>query len=64
MIQVQQHLCPANHPCPVVGMCPTGAIEQESFNSAPTVNQELCTECGICTMGCPAFREVGDAQAV
>lgn len=57
MIQVVSQLCPQNHPCPVVQMCPTNAIKQEGFN-APTVDMDLCRECGICTMSCMAFREV------
>ncbi|HNV47446.1 MAG TPA: 4Fe-4S binding protein [Spirochaetota bacterium] len=29
-----------------------GAIEQKGHN-APTVDQALCTRCGLCTKGCP-----------
>lgn len=57
MIQVVESMCPQNHPCPVVNVCPLGAITQQGFR-APEVDNEVCTECGLCTRYCMAFRMV------
>jgi len=57
MITVKHEYCPQNHPCPMVNICPTGAITQQGY-AAPTIDQELCMDCGNCLMGCPAFQEV------
>lgn len=54
MIEVSAEFCPQNHPCPVVRMCPTGAIKQEGFG-LPTIDEALCTGCGRCTRGCMSF---------
>jgi len=54
-IVVNKHMCPQNHPCPAVRVCPVGAITQQSPFSAPEINQEKCTGCGICTRACFAF---------
>jgi ferredoxin len=43
--------CPQNHPCPVVRLCPTGAIGQKGF-AAPEIDMEKCIECGACTVSC------------
>ena len=57
MIKVEEEYCPKNHPCPVVNVCPYDAISQESPFTAPKVDEELCTDCGTCTIYCPAFRQ-------
>ena len=56
MIQVREEYCPQNHPCPVVRLCPFGAITQNGY-SAPIIDHEKCTECGICTRSCGVFRK-------
>ena len=43
--------CPQDHPCPLVGLCPTGAISQKGF-AAPVIDPEKCIECGACTVSC------------
>ena len=56
MIQVEATMCPQNHSCPVVRMCPAGAITQRGF-AAPEVDEESCIECGVCTSACRAFQD-------
>lgn len=51
-ISINEKRCPQNHPCPVVRVCPTKAIEQVGFN-APTVIQDKCVDCGKCIRYCP-----------
>ena len=51
-IIVEESRCPQNHPCPVVGYCPTGAIKQKSWNSAPEIDRENCLNCGRCVNFC------------
>lgn len=43
--------CPADHPCPLIRVCPTGAISQEGFN-APTLDESKCINCGNCSTFC------------
>jgi len=57
MIQVREEYCPQNHPCPVVSRCPVGAISQQGYG-APIIDQEKCTDCGICTRSCNVFVSV------
>lgn len=52
MIEVDRGLCPHNHRCPLIGLCPVGAITQGS-DGYPIVDHEACIECGICTGNCP-----------
>lgn len=51
-IIVEESRCPQNHPCPVVSYCPTGAIKQKSWNSAPEIDKENCLNCGRCVTFC------------
>jgi ferredoxin len=44
--------CPKNHPCPVVKICPVGAITQQSYFSAPQIDYSKCTKCGKCSRYC------------
>ncbi len=56
--------CPANHPCPLVSLCPAGAVSQKGF-AAPTIDPDLCVECGLCSERCPygAFADSPRADA-
>ncbi|MDA3867728.1 MAG: 4Fe-4S binding protein [Salinivirgaceae bacterium] len=54
-ITVNEAFCPQNHACPVIRVCPTGAIEQHNAFSAPVINEEKCTGCGVCTNYCQTF---------
>ena len=55
MVNINANYCPKNHPCPVVSVCPTDAIIQESIFSAPQINEEKCIKCGKCTKACFVF---------
>ncbi len=59
MVEVNASLCPQNHPCPTIRVCPTNAVSQHGFG-APTVDPELCIDCCKCVLSCPAF--VGDSS--
>ncbi len=45
-------LCPANHACPAVKVCPMNALSQEDNNHAPVIDYNLCVACGVCTRIC------------
>jgi len=64
MINVNVQACPQNHPCPAVHSCPFGAIVQDDIFSAPRIEYELCTECGVCTQACRVFSQVSDTAEV
>jgi len=51
-ILINEANCPKNHHCPVVRICPAGAISQRSIYSAPEVDQTKCTNCGKCIRFC------------
>lgn len=51
-VKVNNVLCPQNHACPAVLICPTGALTQTG-KAAPEVVAELCTDCGQCAEFCP-----------
>lgn len=51
-IQVDNSRCPGNHSCPAITVCPVDAIKQHSIE-APTVDQDLCIDCGKCVNFCP-----------
>ena len=44
-------LCPQNHRCPLIAICPVGAISQEGF-ALPKIDPALCIECGKCVRHC------------
>ncbi len=50
-ISITASRCPQNHPCPAVRICPSGALTQHG-NSAPVVDPEKCTNCGLCVEYC------------
>jgi ferredoxin len=59
MPRVLKDRCPADHPCPLVTLCPAGAVSQEGF-AAPAIEDELCIECGVCSERCP-YRAVASS---
>jgi ferredoxin len=51
-IGIEASRCPQNHVCPVIRICPAGAISQSTAFSAPVIDEDKCTECGLCTNYC------------
>nr|WP_321294448.1 4Fe-4S ferredoxin [uncultured Sphaerochaeta sp.] len=48
---IHTNRCPQNHKCPSVQACPTGALKQKGYK-VPTVDRNLCTNCGRCSRSC------------
>ncbi len=61
MVVVNARRCPQNHRCPSLRVCPTGALKQSGFG-APTVDRELCIDCGKCTTYCPMSAIMEDTR--
>lgn len=62
MIVVNPDLCPKNHRCPTIKVCPVGAITQQP-GQAPVVDQAKCVGCGKCVMSCRVFSLATDKIA-
>ena len=58
MIVIRKELCPQNHPCPTLSVCPVDAIYQQGFD-APTVDDEKCICCCKCVKSCSVFTPIG-----
>ena len=43
--------CPQNHRCPLLTLCPVGAITQEG-NGLPVIDEMRCIACGKCVKYC------------
>ena len=43
--------CPQTHRCPLLTVCPVGAITQSGFG-LPVIDPEKCIECGKCVGHC------------
>ncbi|MDD3053902.1 MAG: 4Fe-4S binding protein [Endomicrobiaceae bacterium] len=52
MIIVDKDLCPQNHKCPAIEVCPENAISQKGFG-LPVIDQSKCIVCGKCIKFCP-----------
>lgn len=48
---IDANRCPQNHRCPLIRLCPHGAISQNGFG-LPVIDAALCTECGKCARQC------------
>jgi len=59
MIRIRAELCPQNHRCPSLRVCPTGAIVQRGYG-APEIDESKCTHCCRCVRTCPVFEGVGE----
>jgi len=52
MIIVDKNLCPQNHRCPAIKVCPVNAISQTDFE-LPVIDITICIECKKCINFCP-----------
>lgn len=52
MIQVDKAICPHDHICPLIKLCPVGAISQDE-DGYPVIDYALCIECQKCVRKCP-----------
>lgn len=52
MIRVDKEICPHNHVCPLIKLCPVDAITQDA-DGYPVIDYDLCIECGTCVENCP-----------
>jgi ferredoxin len=44
--------CQQNHRCPILRVCPVGAITQDGYG-LPVIDETKCTECEKCIKFCP-----------
>ena len=51
-LYVNPAVCPQNHKCPLVRVCPVGAITQDGFG-LPQIDDSKCIKCGKCVKTCP-----------
>jgi ferredoxin len=49
---ISELLCPQNHRCPIIRVCPAQAIIQEGYR-LPVIDESKCTDCGKCMKFCP-----------
>ncbi len=52
LYMVSDRLCPQNHRCPILSICPAHAIIQDGYG-LPVIDKSKCTKCGKCTRYCP-----------
>ena len=52
MIVLNKNLCPHDHVCPLIKLCPVGAIAQ-GRDGYPVVDHDKGIECGKCVRSCP-----------
>ena len=52
MIAVDKSICPHNHICPLIKVCPVEAISQDA-EGFPVIDYDLCIECEACVAACP-----------
>ena len=64
VIMIDKDKCDRNRMCVIVSACPVGAIKQKKIGPIladyPEIDEEKCTECGICIKECPhgaAYKE-------
>lgn len=50
-LTIDKDLCPQNHACPLIAICPVGAISQNGF-ALPVIDPDKCIECGKCARKC------------
>ena len=57
-IVISKTICPQDHSCPAIRICPVAAITQKGFE-LPRIEKEKCISCLKCIKFCPmgAIRE-------
>jgi ferredoxin len=50
--KIDKNKCPQNHRCPIITICPVGAITQDGFG-LPVIDGSKCIDCGKCAKMCP-----------
>ena len=50
-LAIDKTLCPQNHSCPMIEVCPVEAITQSGFQ-LPVIDTQRCIECGTCLEIC------------
>jgi hypothetical protein len=50
-LTINDKLCPQNHRCPLLRVCPVEAITQNG-HELPVIDDAKCIECGKCTRYC------------
>jgi len=50
-LTIDPRRCPQNHRCPLVTLCPAGAITQQGMG-LPVIDPDKCLECGLCAENC------------
>lgn len=50
-IKINKNACPQNHRCPLLRVCPTGAISQSGVG-LPVIDEAKCIDCGKCIRYC------------
>lgn len=50
-LKVDPRRCPQNHRCPLMRICPRGAISQEDFG-LPRIDSGKCIGCMACVNNC------------
>jgi Fe-S-cluster-containing hydrogenase component 2 len=51
-LTINPSACPQNHRCPLMQMCPVGAISQNGLG-LPIIDAAKCIKCGKCVKFCP-----------
>jgi ferredoxin len=51
-LTINPTVCPQNHRCPIMRVCPVGAISQDGYG-LPLIDEIKCIECGKCAKYCP-----------
>ncbi|WP_302780741.1 4Fe-4S binding protein [Alistipes finegoldii] len=50
-LTIDELRCPQNHRCPLIPICPVGAISQQG-DGLPAIDPQKCIECGKCIRHC------------
>ena len=65
-LRIDPRLCPQNHRCPMIAVCPAEAISQTG-NALPAIDPAKCIECGACAEICgrqAVYKEERHGQAL